>query len=118
MKEFTNHLFALMKRRYESTYHRTWKSDLEVKEAKRNWATEVSYLTEALAMNGASKIFDKYPDWPPNLNGFIALCKKKDMMAKDSAMYKPAPLSLPKLVTDEERNSGKKALEEMRSKLK
>lgn len=107
-----------MKVRYESTYHRTWKDDLAVKEAKRNWAKEISYLDESLAKNGTSKIFDKYPEWPPNLNSFIALCKKKDMMAKDAAMYKPAPLSLPKLVTDEEKESGRKALEAMRSKLR
>lgn len=118
MKEVTNHLFALMKVRYESTYHRTWKDDLEVKEAKRNWAREISYLDESLAANGISKLFDQYPDWPPNLNGFIALCKKKDMMAKDAAMYRPAQLQLPKLATDEERQSGKKALEEMRSRLR
>jgi len=106
-----------MKRRYESTYHRTWKDDSAVKEAKRNWAKEVSYLTDSLAMNGASKIFDQYPDWPPNLNGFIALCKKKDIMAKDAAAYLPATLRLPKLATDEEKESGKKALKEMRAKL-
>ena len=107
-----------MRVRYESNYHRTWINESAVNEAKRYWATEVSYLDESLALNGTFKLFDKYPEWPPNLNGFIALCKKRDMMAKDAAMYKPVPKKLPKLVTDEERNSGKKALEAMRSKLK
>jgi len=115
--EFINHLFVKMRVRYESTYHRTWKDDSAVNEAKRNWAKEVSHLTESLAVNGTAKLFDSYPEWPPNLNSFIALCKKKDMMAKDAAMYKPVQKRLPKLTTDEEKESGKKALKEMRAKL-
>ena len=115
VKQVTNQLFALMKTRYEGTYHRTWEDDKKVKEAKRNWAEEIGTLDQIAVRNGIELLFDRYPNWPPNLNGFIQLCKERK---PSQAMYQRDVLKLPKKPTDDDIKKGKSALADIRSKLR
>ena len=104
-----------MKVRYEGTYHRTWKDDKEVKEAKRNWAREISTLDQLLVKNGIEKLFERYPEWPPNLNGFINLCKEK---RPSQAMYKPGLPRLERKASEENIKVSRKELADIRAKLR
>ena len=88
---------------------------LKVKEAKRNWAGEIRTLDQMSVKNGIELLFDKHPEWPPNLNGFISLCKVR---RPNQDMYQTGVLKLPKKPTDDDIKKGQAALADIRNKLR
>ena len=104
-----------MKVRYEGTFHRTWKDDKEVKEAKNNWAGEIRTLDQSSVKNGIELLFEQHPEWPPNLNGFITLCKARKPTQE---MYRTDVLRLPKKPTEGDIKRGQAALADIREKLR
>ena len=107
-----NYIFGRMAIDYESTYRKTWSNEDDENFSKRNWMDRIQKesLSKALVKNGMAAMTDAYPDWPPNLNGFIALCHRTAITASEAQSLRPGQLRLNKLVTDEERESGKKSL--------
>ena len=114
-----NYIFGRMAIDYESTYRKTWPNEDDENFSKRNWMDRIQKesLSNTLVKNGMFAMTDAYPDWPPNLNGFIALCKRTAMTAAESQSLRPGQKRLEKTPTDEEIESGKKYLLESRSSL-
>ncbi len=112
-----NYIFGKMAIDYESTYRKTWPTKEDEEFSKMNWVNRIGQLDKALVYNGLSMMEKEYPDWPPNLNGFIDLCKRTAITASEAQSLRPGQLRLEKTPTDEERQSGKKALKEMRARL-
>ena len=115
-----NYVFAKMAIKYESTYMRTWPTTDDEDLSKRNWVDEInkSDLSKEAVKNGIDRMSENYRDWPPNLNGFINLCKKKDCMALEAQSFKSNLPRLPKKPTEDDFKKGKSALAGMRSKLR
>jgi len=102
-----NYIFGRMAIDYESTYRKTWSNEDDENFSKRNWMDRIQKesLSKALVKNGMAAMTDAYPDWPPNLNGFIALCHRTAITASEAQSLRPGQLRLNKLVTDEERET-------------
>ena len=74
-EKLINRVFAVMLIKYTHKWASQFPDEEFIDEAKKVWAMDLSMLSADQLKIGLDTVIDQYPEWPPTVGQFKALCK-------------------------------------------